>query len=170
MVAMRLDVEGVQDTIALLRKIEPEGLKELRREIKNDSGVTAAISSIRSEIPPVAPLSGMMNHEGKTRFTSPRVTVSLRTPRRSMASAESSLITLVAASPRGSFGFEMVDMAGRASGGRNARGRALLRNLAAKASRFVYPGFEKKEQNVADGVKRILDKYADKVNIKLRVM
>jgi hypothetical protein len=170
MVAMRLDVEGVQDTIALLRKVEPEGLKELRQEIKNDAGVTAAISSIRSEIPSVAPLSGMANHEGKTRFQTPRVSVSLRSPRRSMSSSESSLITLVASSPKGTFGFEMVDMAGRAGSGRNARGRALLRNLASKASRFVYPGFEKKEQNVADGVKRILDKYADKVNVKLRVM
>lgn len=167
---MRLDVEGVQDTIALLRKIEPEGLKELRREIKNDLGIAAAISSIRSEIPAVAPLSGMMNHEGKTRYLTPRVTVSLRTPRRNMSRSESSLITLVTASPKGSFGFELVDMAGRASGGKTASGRALIRNLAAKASRFVYPGYEKKEQNVADGVKRILDKYAEKVNIKLRVM
>jgi hypothetical protein len=170
MVAMRLDVQGVQDTIALLRKVEPEGLKELRREIKNDSGVTEALSSIRSEIPTVAPLSGMVEHEGKTRYLTPRVSVSLRTPRRTMAQSESSLITLVAASPKGSFGFELSDMAGRASGGRNARGRALLRNLARKASRFVYPGFEKKQQNVADGVKRILDKYASRVNVKLRVM
>jgi hypothetical protein len=167
---MRLDVEGVQDTLALLRKVEPEGLKQLRQEIRNDSGVTAAISSIKSEIPAVAPLSGLVGHEGKTRFTTPRVTVSLRSPRRSMSRSESSLITLVASSPRGSFGFEMVDMAGRGSGGKNARGRALLRNLEAKASRFVYPGFDKKEKNVADGIKRILDKYADKVNVKLRVM
>lgn len=170
MVAMRLDVQGVEDTIALLRKVEPDGLKELRRDLKTDSGVTAAISSIKSEIPAVAPLSGMTNHGGSTRFTTPRVSVSLRTPRRTMASAESSLITIVAASPKGSFGFELSDMAGRGSGGKNARGRALLRNLEAKASRFVYPGFEKKQQNVADGVKRILDKFADRVNVKLRVM
>jgi len=170
MVAMRLDVEGVAETLAAIRKIEPDALKALRNEIKNDSGVTAAISSIKSEIPTVAPLSGMANHEGETRFTSPRVFISLRSPRRSMSSAESSLVTLVASSPKGSFGFELSDMAGRASGGRNARGRALLRNLSAKASRFVYPGFEKKEKNVADGVKRILDKYAEQVNVKLRVM
>jgi hypothetical protein len=167
---MRLDVQGVEDTMRLLAKVEPEGLKELRREIKNDAGVTAAISSIRSEIPTVAPLSGMSKHQGETRFTIPSVRVSLRTPRRTMSSAESSLVTLVASSPRGSFGFEIADMAGRASSGRNARGRALIRNLSRKASRFVYPGFEKKEQNVADGVKRILDKYADKVNMKLKVM
>jgi hypothetical protein len=167
---MRLDVQGVEETIALLRKVEPDGLKELRQEIRKDSGVVAAISSIKSEIPVVAPLSGLSSHQGETRYTSPRVSVSLRPPRRSMASSESSLITLVAASPRGSFGFEMVDMAGRATGGRNARGRALLRNLAAKASRFVYPGFEKKQQNVAEGVKRILDKYAAKVNVKLKAM
>jgi hypothetical protein len=46
----------------------------------------------------------------------------------------------------------------------------MISNLRKKASRFVYPGFEKREKNVADGVQRILNKYAEQVNIKLRVM
>jgi hypothetical protein len=46
----------------------------------------------------------------------------------------------------------------------------MIQNLKAKASRYVYPGFEKREKNVADGVQRILNKYAEQVNIKLKVM
>jgi hypothetical protein len=34
MVAIRLDVEGVAQTLAAIRKIEPDGLKALRRDIK----------------------------------------------------------------------------------------------------------------------------------------
>jgi hypothetical protein len=168
--AIRLDVEGVAETLAAIRKIEPDGLKALRRDIRTDSGVTAAISSIESQVPPVSPLSGMMNHGGKTQYRIPRVSVSLRSPRRAMSRNESSLITLVTSPPRGGIGFLLVDMAGRGSSGRTARGRAMIQNLKAKASRYVYPGFEKREKNVADGVQRILDKYAAQVNIKLKVM
>ena len=170
MTAIRLDVEGVAETLAVLRKIEPEGLKALRSEIKTDSGVTAAISSIQAQIPPVAPLSGFMKHGGDTQYRTPRVTVSLRSPRRTMTRAESALVTLVTSPPKGAFGFLLVDMAGRGSSGRSARGRAMIANLKARASRYVYPGFEKRQKNVADGVQRILDKYAARVNVKLKVM
>jgi hypothetical protein len=169
MVAIRLDVEGVAQTIAAIRKIEPDGLKALRRDIKDDPGISAAISSIQSEIPVIAPLSGMINN-GRTGYRVPRVTAVLRPPRATMSSSESSLVSLVASPPRGSVGFILADMAGRGSSGKTARGRAMIANLKKKASRFVYPGFEKKEKNVADGVQRILDKYAAQLNIKLKVM
>jgi hypothetical protein len=170
MVAIRLDVEGVAQTLAAIRKIEPDGLKALRRDIKNDPGVSAAVSSIESEIPVISPLSGMMNHDGRTKYRTPRVTAVLRPPRLTMSRAESSLITLVTSPPKGGVGFEIVDMAGRGSSGKTARGRAMISNLQKKASRYVYPGFEKREQNIVDGVKRILDKYAAQVNVKLKVM
>ena len=170
MVAMRLDVEGVAQTLAAIRRIEPDGLKALRRDIKDDAGVLAAISSIESEIPVISPLSGMVNHNGRTQYRVPRVSVSLRSPRRAMSRNESSLITLVTSPPKSGVGFMLVDMAGRGSTGRTAQGRAMITALQKKASRYVYPGFEKREKNVADGVKRILDKYAAQVNVKLRVM
>jgi hypothetical protein len=167
---VRIDVEGVRDTINLLRKIEPDSLKELRRDIKNDPGLNAAASSIRSQIPPVAPLSGMMNHSGRTQYKIPKVAPSFKTPRRTLGRGESSLITLVTTPPKDGVGFEIVDMAGRGSGGRTAKGRAMIAALARKASRYVYPGFERKQEGIVQGVNRILEKYAQKVNIKLRVM
>jgi hypothetical protein len=168
--AIKLDVEGVAETLAAIRKIEPDSLKALRRDIQTDAGVVAAVSSIQSQIPTVAPLSGMMNHNGISQYRVPRVKTSLRSPRRAMSSSEAALVSIVASPPKGAIGFLLSDMAGRGMGARTNRGRAMLRNLENKASRFVYPGFEKKEKNVADGVKRILDKYAEQVNVKLRVM
>jgi hypothetical protein len=168
MVAVRLDVQGVQDTINLLRKVQPEALTQLRRDIKNDSGLNAAVSSIQSSIPPVAPLSGMMNHNGRTQYLIPKVAPSFRPPRR-LASKESALVTIATSPPKDGVGFEIVDMAGRGAGARTARGRAMIANLAKKASRYVYPGFEKKQEGIEQGVRRILDKYAEQVNVKLRV-
>jgi hypothetical protein len=167
---VRIDVEGVQDTINLLKKIEPEAIKELRRDIKNDPGLTAAASSIRSQIPPLAPLSGMMNHSGRTQYKIPKVAPVFKPPRRTLGRGESSLITLVTTPPKDGVGFEIADMAGRGGTGRTPQGKAMLRNLAAKASRYVYPGFEKREEGIIEGVNRILEKYANKVNVKLKVM
>lgn len=165
----RIDVEGVQETLNILRRIEPDSIKELRKDIKNDPGLNAAVSSIQATIPPVAPLSGMMNHNGRTQYRIPRVSTSFKTPRKTM-SRESSLVTIVTSPPKDGVGFEIVDMAGRGTGARSARGRAMIANLAKKASRFVYPGFERKQEGIVDGVNRILQRYADKVNVKLRVM
>jgi hypothetical protein len=170
METVRIDVEGVQETLNILRKFQPESLAQLRRDIKNDSGLNAAVSSVKAEIPPVAPLSGMMNHNGRTQYRIPRVAPSLKSPKRTMSSQESSLITIATTSPKDGIGFEIIDMAGRGSGGRTPRGRAMIANLAKKASRFVYPGFEKKQEGIEKGVLRILEDYAAKVNVKLRVM
>ncbi len=170
MASVRIDVEGVQDTINILRRIEPEAIKELRSDIKNDPGLNAAASSIRSEIPAIAPLSGFMSHNGRTSYRIPNVMPVFKPPRRSLGSNEASLVTIVTSPPKDGIGFDIVDMAGRGSPGRTARGRSMIASLAKKASRYVYPGFEKKEQNLENGIKRILDKYAQKANVKLRVM
>ena len=169
MTDVRIDVEGVQETLNILRRIEPDSIKELRKDIKNDPGLNGAISSIQASIPPVAPLSGMMNHNGRTQYRIPRVSTSFKSPRKTLT-RESSLITIVTSPPKDGIGFEIVDMAGRGTGARSARGRALISNLAKKASRFVYPGFERKQEGIVDGVNRILQRYADKVNVKLKVM
>jgi hypothetical protein len=170
MTDVRIDVEGVQETLTILRKVQPESLAQLRKDIKNDSGLNAAISSIKSEIPPVAPLSGMMSHNGRTQYRIPRVAPSFRSPRITISRNESPLVTIATTPPKNGIGFEIVDMAGRGNGGRTARGRALIANLARKASRFVYPGFERKQEGIEKGVLRILENYANKVNVKLKVM
>jgi hypothetical protein len=169
METVRIDVQGVQETLNILRKIQPESLAQLRRDIKNDSGLNAAVSSIKSEIPAVAPLSGMMNHNGRTQYRIPRVAPSFRSPKITMTQNESSLVTIATTPPKDGIGFEIVDMAGRGNGGKTARGRAMIANLAKKASRFVYPGFEKKQEGIERGVLKILEDYATKVNVKLRI-
>jgi hypothetical protein len=112
----------------------------------------------------------MMNHNGRTQYRIPRVAPSFRSPRISISRNESALVTIATTPPKNGIGFEIVDMAGRGNGGRTARGRALIANLARKASRFVYPGFERKQEGIEKGVLKILENYANKVNVKLKVM
>lgn len=169
MATVRFDVEGVEETINILRKTQPEALAKLRREIKNEPGLNAAASSIESEIPAIAPLSGMMNHNGRTQYRIPKVAPVFKPPRNMLTTNEASLITLVTTPPKDGVGFEIADMAGRGSGGRSPRGRAMIANLAKKASRYVYPGFEKKQEGLEQGVKNILEDYANLVNVKLKV-
>jgi hypothetical protein len=41
--------------------------------------------------------------------------------------------------------------------------------LGGSPSRYVYKGFEEKRDGIVDGVNAILKRYADKVNVKLRI-
>lgn len=167
---IRVDVEGVEKTIDILRKTEPESLKEMRKEIRTNSGLVNVMSSIKSEIPSVAPLSGFNAHSGRTRYMTPAVKPQFNTRKMSGARAEQSLVTIVTAPPSSGVGFEIVDMAGRGPGARTPNGAQMIRNLSKAPSRYVYPGFFKKEEGLTNGVRQILEKYAEKVNIKLKVM
>lgn len=167
---IRVDVEGIEKTIDILRKTEPESLKALRNEIKTDSSLVGAMASIKSEIPPVAPLSGFTSHSGRTSYAIPAVKPQFSTRKVSGRTGESRLVTIVTAPPSGAVGFEIVDMAGRGPGARTPQGASMIQKLAKAPSRYVYQGFEKKQQGLTDGIQRILEKYAEKVNIKLKVM
>lgn len=162
-----MNVEGVERTIKYLRQVEPKSLNQLRKDIKTDPALIGAISSIQSEIPTIAPLSGFTNHEGRTKYAVPTVKPEFRSPRKTFAKAEQPLVSIVTKSPKGSVGFEIIDMAGRGKGGRKPSGRAMISGLGRSPSRYVYDGFEKKQEGLSDGIKRIIERYIDKVNNEL---
>jgi hypothetical protein len=58
-------------------------------------------------------------------------------------------------------------MAGRASNGRTASGRALIQNLPRRASRFVYPAIEDKLPAIRAAVADSIEKAALTINRKL---
>lgn len=163
-----MDVENVEKTISYLRKVEPQALTQMRKEIRTDPALIGAISSIKSEIPVIAPLSGFTSHNGRTKYAVPTVKAEFRSPRKNFAKAEQSLVSITTKSPSGSVGFEIIDMAGRGQGGRRPSGRAMISELGRTPSRYVYDGFEKKQEGLSDGIRRILNRYVDKVNNELR--
>jgi len=181
---------GVKETIALMRKVEPEMLKDLRKNIRTI--VNPAVLAIKSGSPKVAPLSGMANN-GRTAYSTPKVSVSITPGQRSrgLGSTTSNLVSITATGSGKVYGFDISDMAGRANNAGkyrqtrkfvdprtgdivrrriNGQGQNLINVLNARfgpASRFVYRNLEDKlpaiRREVAATIERTMDEFTRKL-------
>jgi hypothetical protein len=107
----KINVQGVREMIELLDAVQPDSVKELRKEFRQIA--LPVVSAIKSNIPSTAPLSGM-NHYGRTRYAGANVKTELALSN-SIRSQARPLATIVVESPEksGAFGLEIADMAGR---------------------------------------------------------
>jgi hypothetical protein len=108
-VANQILLEGVRETLRLLDAVQPGSIKELRKDIRRIA--EPAVTAIRSNLPPVAPLSGM-THYGRTRYAGAKVKSEVLL-RDNKISNTSSLIRISVESPGDAAGLEIADMAGR---------------------------------------------------------
>ncbi len=200
-----IKVQGVREMIQLLDAVQPESVKELRKEIRQIA--QPVVSAIKSNLPSSSPLSGM-NHYGRTRFAGAQVKAELAFGN-SIRNQTRSLVTLVVQSPGDAVGLEIADMAGRKTmmhgpaltyeykgvgrvggSGRQrptksrkvvrrgntaefsyritGQGKGMTDNLGGIPSRYVYPALAGKENELAADMQRTLDKYAQKINYKLK--
>ena len=170
------DVQGVQDTIALLRKVEPDSLKAMRKEIQTQPELTAAVSAIKSRIPVVSPLQGNqfgyggMLHNGRTSYRPPTVKVKTPFNTRMRGRNEKAIVVIDTVSPKDAVGFEIIDMVGRGPRGNTRQAEGMKKKLFGEPSRYVWKGFEERAAGIEKGIQQILERYAQKVNVKLRVM
>jgi hypothetical protein len=171
----KIEVEGVQDTIKILRQFEPELYKQLVKDIKNEPGLNFAMSGIRSRVPSVSPLQGNqfgyggMNHGGRTRYKVPKVSTSVTPSRRLDFANQRSIVTIQVVSPKNGVGFEIIDMVGRGKNANSRKAQGMKRKLVGNPSRYVWKGFEERREGVTRAVISILDKYSETINIKLKV-
>jgi septum formation topological specificity factor MinE len=181
---------GVKETIAQMRKVEPEMLKDLRRNIRQIA--QPAVSAIKSNTPKVAPLSGMV-HNGRSAWSVPKVTIQVTPGARSgFGRTTANLVAIKAEGSGKVYGFEIADMAGRANqDGKyqqtrsfvdprtgqfvkrriNGQGTNMIRVLNARygpASRFVYKNLEDKlpaiRREVAAVVQKTMDDFSRRLN------
>ena len=171
----KIDVEGVQETLAILKKAQPELLAKLRKEIKNEPGLLAAMSGIKSAIPAVSPLQGNefgyggMNHNGRTSYKGAVVKPLVTTSTSRLASrGYSRLVTISTAPPSDGVGFEIIDLVGRGKKARSRQAQGMMKKLSGSPSRYVWKSFEAKEEGVSVAVRSILERYAAIVNVRLR--
>lgn len=181
---------GVKETIKLMRKFEPEMLKDLRKSIRQIS--QPAVLAIKSGSPKVAPLSGMA-HNGRTAYSTPKVTVNITSAQRSygLGSTTSNLVAIQATGSGKVYGFDIADMAGRANNAGkyqqtrkfvdprtgnivrrkiNGQGQNLINVLNSRggpASRYVYKNIEDKLPAIRAEVSRTLDRTIGEFNRKL---
>ena len=170
----KIDIQGVEDTVKLLRKLEPELLAKMSSEISNEPGLNETMSGIRSRIPTVSPLQGNrdgyggMIHNGRTSYKGATVKPSFRPSVRLGRTNERSLVTIVTAPPAGGVGFEIIDMVGRGKRGNSARAEGMKSKLPQSPSRYAWKGFEERKEGIQKAVVAIIGRYSTLVNVKLR--
>jgi hypothetical protein len=174
---LRVDIEGLGETVTRLRKFEPELFQQMRKEIINEPGVATVLSQIKSNVPPVSPLQGNskgqggMLHNGRTRYVIPKVRVFQRpNPRLTKTGGERSLVGFEAVSPGNAVGFEILDIVGRGPNANSRKAQGMLKKLDGQASRYVWKGYERRKEGVSQAVLAIIKRYSDLVNVKLKVM
>lgn len=179
--------KGVKEMVGILKSVEPETLKQLRRDIRRIAA--PAVSSIKSNVPSIAPLSGMIGN-GRTAWSPAKVTVSITPNQRSRAwgSTTSNLAAILTKGSTGQ-GLVIADMAGKGGGRQrktetrvypykggqrshrvNGQGAAMIRNLSKQPSRYVYPAIERQLPAIRSGVATTIEDVAKKINAKISRM
>lgn len=174
-----------------MRKFEPEMLKDMRKSIRQIAN--PAVSAIKSGSPKIAPLSGMV-HNGRTAYSSPKVSVNITPFQRSRAfgSTTANLVSISATGSGKVYGFDISDMAGRANqAGKyqqtrkfvdsrtgqivrrriNGQGQNMIDKLNSRfgpASRFVYRNIEDKlpaiRREIAVVLSKTMDDFTRRIN------
>lgn len=181
---------GIKETVKVLKEVEPDALKAMRKEIRRIA--SPAVSAIKSMTPTVSPFAGRskdgMSHSGRTAWSAVAVTVSITPGQRSKAlgSTTSNLAAIVSRGSNKQFGFNIVDMAGKANNVRtsgrtrdynykggsrshalNGQGAGLISNLPKRPSRYVYPAIESKLPKIYAETAKVIQDVIDDVNRKL---
>jgi len=166
---LKIDIDGLGATINELKKFEPELFKQMKKDIINEPGVATVISEIKSNVPPVSPLRGMI-HNGRTRYAFPKVRIFQKPSAKiGRGGTERSLISFEAISPGDAVGFEILDLVGSGPDANSRNARGMLSKLEGKASRYVWKGYEKRKDGVSQAVLAIIERYTNKTNVKLKV-
>lgn len=179
--------KGVKEMVDILKSVEPELWKQLRSDIRKIAA--PAVSSIKSNVPTIAPLSGMVNN-GRLAWSPVKVNVSI-TPAQRARGFGSTTSNLAAIISKGSAGQGMViaDMAGRGGGRQrknqtrvypykggsrshrvNGQGQAMINALGKQPSRYVYPAIERQLPAIRSGVADSIEQMAKTVNAKISRM
>jgi hypothetical protein len=171
---------GVKETIAQMRKFEPEMLKDLRKNIRQIA--QPGVTEIKKLSPAVAPLSGM-NHNGRSAYSRPKITIQVTPGARSgFGRTTANLVAIKAEGSGKVYGFEIADLAGRGgNAGKyrqtrpfvdsrtgqtvrrriNGQGENMVSVLNARSkkppSRYVYGALENKLPQIRLEVGKVID-------------
>jgi hypothetical protein len=161
-------ISGLKETIAELKKLDPDLLKQMRKDIKTEPGIVNAMSAIKSAAPSISPLRGMM-HNGRTGYGKPRVSTSFRPSVRLDRAKQRSIVTINTVSPSNAIGFQIIDLVGKGTRGNSAKAQGMKAKLRGQPSRYVWKSVEGKEPAMAQAVLNIIKDYSNKANVRLKV-
>ena len=189
----KIQVYGVQETVKILMDVEPELLKQTRKDIRQIAKPVA--DAIEQYIPNQPPLRGM-SHNGRTAWKPSNVQVTIKTSFSNKTFTREQAIASIHAGGKkgtdGAAGLQIADMAGRRGKIRrsgktrpftrngasdityrlNGQGAGLIDWLNSKwsrSSRFVWRAAEVQIPNIQAGIMESVVKLSEATNIKLSV-
>lgn len=169
---LKLDANDVRRALKILKDIDPESVKQLRKELRSNLKPIAA--EIARNVPSDAPLSGF-NNASATRWSAVRPGVSFRPGKqRGGRRGWSSLLSLeVGTNPKAARGVYIAELAGSRTNGVTASGKNLVRQLnqqrAMKGAggRYIYDKFRLLRPDVMSRAERALEPLLRQINRKL---
>ena len=162
--------EGVREVIAELKKVSPELVKQMRKELR--SGVQPTAKAVVAAYPLAPPLSGMAN-DGRLRWSRVRGSVSI-TPGRSRKYRQTSSLVAIKVTGNPDAGVKMAELAGSRSNGFSAQGRNMIavlnrrKPMQGRGGRFAFDTFRKNRDQVVQVADEIIRRYAAVVSRRLK--
>jgi hypothetical protein len=160
-------VTGVKETLRELNKIEPELRKEIVSDFKQI--VAPIIAEVRGNLPATPPLSGFGRNwkagaifPWSTTVVSKSIAAKVNTRKRGNSLA---VLAVVMKSAAGT----VADMSGK-RGGTTPRGERMIAALQERfgpASRFMWPAFERRSNQIEGEIERVADKVAEATTRRL---
>lgn len=167
---IKLDANDVRRALKILKDIDPDSVKQLRKELRSNLKPIAA--EIARDVPADAPLSGF-NNSGATRWSSVRPGVSFRTGKRRGGGWSSLLSLEVGTKPKDARGVYIAELAGSRTNGITASGKNLVRQLnqqrAMKGAggRYIYDKFRLLRPDIMNRAEKALQPLFRQINRKL---
>jgi len=192
--ATSIRVEGLENTLAILKTVEPDSIKEIRTEIRQIVVSSGAVSKIRSRTPAIAPLSGM-NNNGPTKWAGVKTVNISVLPRIVSGKKSVPLVRIAASGGSNSLGFDYAELAGirrrpprsrsKIRGGSlrgtrkgdgsmalNGQGDNFIKYLEERngktPGRFAFRAVFDTRGAIMAGIQKTLDKFAERLNVRLK--
>ena len=159
-------VVGVKDALRELGKIEPDLKKQIQKDVKT---ILRPVVDEAKRAMPVTPLSGMARSWKRgVLFPYEQAQVQRSIGARFNTRKRGNSLAVIAVVMKSAAG-TIYDMSGK-RGGKTPQGRAMIANLEArfgKASRGMWPAYERNADAVNDAMERVVDVVTDAANRRI---
>lgn len=159
-------VVGVKDALRELGKIEPELKKQIQKDVKT---ILRPVVDEAKRAMPATPLSGMARSWKRgVLFPYDQAQVQRSIGARFNTRKRGNSLAVIAVVMKSAAG-TIYDMAGK-RGGKTPQGRAMIANLEArfgKASRGMWPAYERNADAVNEAMERVVDVVTDAANRRI---
>lgn len=162
--------QNTRQILRELKQLEPDLFKQMRSEMRTT--LKADAGPVVNAVPGVAPLSGF-SHSGRTSWGSVSATVVLAPSKLIKGKDMHPLVSLRITSSGRRVGYDIAEIAGSRTAGRNASGVALINNLNQRypwkgsAGRFAFKTFISLAPKFAKTALDIMNSYITQFNKKV---